>query len=156
MFEANKILIRRYFTEVLKQGHYEVIPEIFSPAYIFSGPAHKKPIAGMPNSIYEFVSEIRSAFPDLFVSIENEIAEDDQVAVVWRMAGTHTAPFRGIAPSGKYISITGTDIFYLENNRIEGMWAFFDMKSLLEQLIAEASKEKIQKRSAVKKSAQKK
>jgi hypothetical protein len=31
------------------------------------------------------------------------------------------------------------DIFYIEDNRIEGMWAFFDMKSALEQLL---SKEK--------------
>lgn len=88
----------------------------------------------MPEKIYEFVSSARNAFPDLYMSIENEIAEDNQVVVVWRLTGTHKHSFRGVRPTNKHISITGTDIFYVERGRIEGMWAFFDMSSVLEQL----------------------
>ncbi len=136
MSEKNKALVRRYFNEVLKKGNYDIIKELFSPSFIFSGPSLKKPILGMPDGVYEFVSSARHAFPDMFVSIENEIAEDDQVVVVWRITGTHKRPFRGMPPSGKYVSMTGMDIFYIEGDRIEGMWAFFDMKSALEQLLS--------------------
>ncbi len=134
MNAANKALVRRYFTEVLNKGKYDLIKELFSPSFIFSGPALKKPIPGMPDGIYDFVSTARNAFPDLYTSIENEISEDNQVVVVWRMTGTHEHPFRGIKPTHKHITITGTDIFYIEHGKIEGMWAFFDMKSVLEQL----------------------
>ena len=134
MHEQNKVLVRRYFTEVLNKGKYDLIKELFSPSFIFSGPAFKKPIKGMPERIYEFVSSARNAFPDLYMSIENEIAEDNQVVVVWRLTGTHKHAFRGVRPTNKHISITGTDIFYIERGRIEGMWAFFDMSSVLEQL----------------------
>jgi hypothetical protein len=89
MLEKNKALVRRYFNEVLKKGNYDLMKEIFSPSFIFSGPALKKPILGMPDGIYEFVSSARHAFPDMYVSIENEIAEDNQVVVVWRITGTH-------------------------------------------------------------------
>lgn len=134
MPEQNKQLVRRYFTEVLNKGKYEIIKDLFSPSFIFSGPATKKPVQGMPEGVYDFVASARHAFPDLYTSIENEIAEDNQVVVVWRLTGTHEHPFRGIKPSHKHISITGMDIFYIEQGRIEGMWAFFDMRSILEQL----------------------
>ena len=133
MPERNKALVRQYFNEVLNKGNYDLIKELFSPSFIFSGP-DQKPEHGMPTGIYDFVASARKAFPDLYMSIENEITEDNQTVVVWRMTGTHQRSFRGIAPTRKHISITGMDIFTIENGRIEGMWAFFDMRSLLEQL----------------------
>jgi steroid delta-isomerase-like uncharacterized protein len=134
MNEQNKALVRRYFTEVLNKGKYELIKELFSPSFIFFGPTLIKPMQGMPAGVYDFVANARHAFPDLYTSIENEIAEDNQVAVIWRMTGTHEHAFHGIQPTNKHSSITGIDIFYIENGRIEGMWAFFDMQSILEQL----------------------
>jgi len=133
MPEKNKALVRQYFNEVLNKGHYDLIKDLFSPSFIFSGPS-QKPEPGMPTGIYDFVASARKAFPDLYMSIENEITEDNQTVVVWRMTGTHQRTFRGITPTHKYISITGMDIFTIVSGRIEGMWAFFDMRSLLEQL----------------------
>ncbi|MCK9410314.1 MAG: ester cyclase [Bacteriovoracaceae bacterium] len=134
MTDQNKLLVRRYFTEVLNKGKYELIKELFSPSFIFSGPTLKKPTMGMPEGVYDFIANARHAFPDLYTSIENEIAEDNQVVAVWRMTGTHEHEFSGIKPTHKHCSITGIDIFYIENGKIEGMWAFFEMRSILEQL----------------------
>jgi steroid delta-isomerase-like uncharacterized protein len=147
MNEQNKALVRRYFTEVLNKGKYELIKELFSPSFIFSGPTLKKPMQGMPEGVYDFVANARHAFPDLYTSIENEIAEDSQVAVIWRMTGTHEHAFRGIQPTHTHSSITGIDIFYIENRKIEGMWAFFDMQSILEQL-PEKRKKAVRKKPA--------
>lgn len=134
MAEQERILVRRYFTEVLNKGNYDLIKDLFSPSFIFSGPSIKKPIPGMPDGIYDFVATIRRSFPDLYISIENSIAEENQVVVIWRMTGTHKHSFRGIKPTNRHCSVTGMDIFTIENGRIEGMWAFFEMRSLLEQL----------------------
>jgi steroid delta-isomerase-like uncharacterized protein len=140
MNERNKAIVRRYFTEVLRNGKYDTVKEIFSPSFIFHGPSLTKPINGMPEGIYDFIASVRKAFPDLYVSIENEIAEDHQVVVVWRMTGTHMHTFRNVPPTGKHISITGTDIFYIDHGKIEGMWAFFDMRSMLEQMVSGSKK----------------
>lgn len=150
MSDENKALVRRYFTEVLNKGKYELIKELFSPSFIFSGPTLKRPMQGMPEGVYDFVANARHAFPDLYTSIENEIAEDNQVAMIWRMTGTHEHAFRGIQPTHKHSSITGIDIFYIENGRIEGMWAFFDMQSILEQL-PEKKRAELRKRAVAKK-----
>ncbi len=105
----------------------------------------------MPERIYDFVATMRHAFPDLYVSIENSIAEENQVVVIWRMTGTHERAFRRIKPTHRHCSITGMDIFTIENGRIEGMWAFFEMQSLLEQLPIKsvAAKKKTKPRRAV-------
>ena len=151
MLKQNKAVVRKYFNEVLKKGNYDAVKEIFSPSFIFCGPSMKKPVSGLPGIIYEFVSSARHAFPDLYFSIENEIAEDDQVAVVWRMTGTHKKQFRDIPPSGKLVTLTGMDIFFIENGKIEGMWAFFEMKSALEQLLILTNKNKKRKTTKKKK-----
>lgn len=148
MNERNKAIVRRYFTEVLRNGKYDTVKEIFSPSFIFHGPSLTKPINGMPEGIYDFIACVRKAFPDLYVSIENEIAEDHQVVVVWRMTGTHKHTFRNVLPTGRHLSITGTDIFYLDHGKIEGMWAFFDMRSMLEQLVKEKKKSRKRKHSS--------
>lgn len=153
MSDENKALVRRYFTEVLNKGKYELIKELFSPSFIFSGPTLKKPMQGMPEGLYDFVANARHAFPDLYTSIENEIAEDNQVVAVWRMTGTQEHEFRGVKPTHKHCSITGMDIFYIENGRIEGMWAFFDMRSILEQLPEKKRLTKKKKSPARKKAA---
>ncbi|NUN69415.1 MAG: ester cyclase [Bacteroidetes bacterium] len=140
MSDHNKLLVRRYFTEVLNKGKYELIKELFSPSFIFSGPSLAKPVPGMPDGLYDFVANIRHAFPDLYVSVENEIAEENQVVVIWRMTGTQEHPFRGVPPAHTLGSITGMDIFTIENGRIEGMWAFFDMRSVLEQMTVRTRK----------------
>lgn len=140
MNERNKAIVRRYFTEVLRNGKYDTVKEIFSPSFIFHGPAHSRSIQGLPEGIYDFIACVRKAFPDLYISIENEIAEDRQVVVVWRLTGTHKHTFRDVPPTGKHISITGTDIFYVDHGKIEGMWAFFDMRSMLEQLVGKAQR----------------
>jgi steroid delta-isomerase-like uncharacterized protein len=133
--EKNKGIVRRYFSEILSKGQYHVVEEIFAPKFFFMGPNTKKNKKEVTESIYEFAALLRRAFPDLNFAIENEIAEDNQVAVVWRFTGTHKKTFQKVKPSGKYVSITGIDIFYLENGSIEGMWAFFEMRSMLEQIL---------------------
>lgn len=145
MTEHAKTVVRRYFTEVLNKGNYDLIKDLFSPSFIFSGPSTKRPISGMPERIYDFVATLRRAFPDLFVSIENSIAEENQVVVIWRMTGTHERAFRRIKATHRHCSITGMDIFTIENGRIEGMWAFFEMQSLLEQLPVKSLRAPIKK-----------
>jgi predicted ester cyclase len=53
----------------------------------------------------ETFSEARAAFPDLCVTVEDVMAEDDRVAARVVMRGTHRGEFRGIAPTGKRVEI---------------------------------------------------
>ena len=55
----------------------------------------------------EVVAEFRTAFPDLRVIHEDQIAEGDKVANRWVDRGTHGGEFMGVAPTGKQVEFRG-------------------------------------------------
>jgi predicted ester cyclase len=76
-----------------------------------------------------------AAMPDYHVTIEDMLAEGDQVVVRFSFTGTHTgADFIGLAPSGKQVNVTGISIFRLANGKIIEHRAEEDQLGLLQQL----------------------
>ena len=62
-----------------------------------------------------------TGFPDLNIPIEFTVAEGDKIVVRWTATGTHTGDFRGIAPTGKRISIAGVAIARVTGGKIVEM-----------------------------------
>ena len=87
-----------------------------------------------PEDVKRFVGEFRSAFPDFHTTIEDQIAEDDKVATRWTMRGTHEGEFRGIAPTGRQISVTGIGIFRFSEGKVVESWDNFDQLGMMQQL----------------------
>ncbi len=63
------------------------------------------------------------AFPDLEYTVEDIVAEDDRVAVRWRMTGTHSGDLAGpnltLPASGRPLDVRGTSFYRLENGLIQ-------------------------------------
>ena len=51
------------------------------------------------------------AFPDLAITVEDMLAEDDRVATRVTMRGTHHGPLAGVAPTGKAVVMKANHIF---------------------------------------------
>jgi len=64
-----------------------------------------------PEDVKRFQAEYGNAFHDLHATIEDQIAEGDEVVTRYRIRGIHKAEFRGIAPTGKQTEFTGIGIF---------------------------------------------
>jgi steroid delta-isomerase-like uncharacterized protein len=98
--EENKALYRRTFEEVFNQGNLAIVDDLVAPDYL----NHEMP-PGMnnrgPDSTRQIVKMLRTAFPDLHVTIEELVAEGDTVAGRVTMSGTHLGPFQGIPPTGR-------------------------------------------------------
>ncbi len=56
---------------------------------------------------------VRTAFPDLAVTVHESIGEGDRVVVRWAMTGTHEGPgpVPGLPPTGRRFETTGMDWF---------------------------------------------
>lgn len=74
------------------------------------------------------------AFPDVDITIEDTIAEDDRVAVRMRVHGTHTGTFAGIAPSGRGFDIRCTDVVRIVDGQVVEAWPLLDLAGLLVQV----------------------
>ena len=57
------------------------------------------------------IEEELTGFPDLHVTIEDIVAEDDKVWVRLTETATHTGPSRGLRPTGQTITYTAVTIW---------------------------------------------
>lgn len=73
-------------------------------------------------------------FPDLHVTIDLVICENDLVSIQWRAQGTHLGEFKGKKPTNKTVSYGGATVYRIRDEKIVEYWAYLDMHHLLNQL----------------------
>jgi steroid delta-isomerase-like uncharacterized protein len=130
--EENKATFRRYVEEVGNEGNLDLADDVFD-RYLAHQPDGSVLERG-PEDVKRFMGEFRSAFPDFHSTIEDQIAEGDRVVTRWRMRGTHQGEFRGIAPTGKELDITGIGIFRFSDGKVVESWDNFDQLGMMRQL----------------------
>jgi steroid delta-isomerase-like uncharacterized protein len=128
-----KAVPRRLIEEVYNQGRLDVIEEIIAPGYVGHDPAIPHEIAG-PAAERELAAAYRVAFPDLAITIEDQIAEDDRVVTRWTARGTHTGDLWGIAGTGREVRVSGTSVDRIRSGRIVESWVNWDALGLMQQL----------------------
>jgi predicted ester cyclase len=120
--EENKALARRELEEIFTQGNLDAAEEIYAPNYL----SHETATAVRPASedIHgveadrQIAAARRQAFPDLHITIEDQIAEGDKVATRFRARGTHLGELAGRAPTGKEVEVTGINMCRIEGGKI--------------------------------------
>jgi serine phosphatase RsbU (regulator of sigma subunit) len=132
--EENRAIFRRYIEEVWNQTNLEVVDEIFD-RYISHQPDGSVLERG-PEDVKRFVGEFRSAFPDLRLSIDDQIAEGDKVMIRETARGTHQGELRGMAPTGEEMEIKGIAIFrFSSQGKVVESWDSYDQLSLMRHSI---------------------
>jgi steroid delta-isomerase-like uncharacterized protein len=127
-----KELAGRWFAEVMNQGNEDVIDEICAPNFVDHDPL---PGTGPDrDGIHQFVKQVRSAFPDLETTVDDIVAEGDEIAVRSTFRGTHEGDFMGIPATGKKVEVANYDFVRLENDQAVEHWGTIDSAALMEQL----------------------
>jgi steroid delta-isomerase-like uncharacterized protein len=129
--ESNKAAAVRLYVETLDRHNPDVARELISESLVFHDAADE--IRGRDGWM-RFVGEWLTGFPDLRLTIDFSIAEQDRVLLHWRAQGTHTGPFRGRPATGRRIAASGLTLFRFSSGRIEEMWdevaAFGELQTL--------------------------
>jgi len=129
MSEQNKTLARRFYDEILNGRRMDFADEILSPEYV----DHSAAGPGLEN-FKQYFSMITSVFPDIKVTVEDLLADDDKVAVRLTVHGTQLGSFRGFPPVGRQATWTGMDIIHISDGRIIERWSERDFLNMLLQL----------------------
>jgi steroid delta-isomerase-like uncharacterized protein len=130
--EQNKAVTRRYYDEVLNQGHLSVLDDIAADDYL-----ENDPFPGQGNGLADFkarVSSLLTAFSPCTFTIEDVVAEGDRVVVRWHSSGTHSGAFLGMPATNRDYTIAGIDIHRLADGRMIEHWHVVDQLSQLQQL----------------------
>jgi steroid delta-isomerase-like uncharacterized protein len=132
--EENKAIFRRYIEEVWNRTNLELVDQIFD-RYISHQPDGSTLERG-PEDVKRFVGEFRAAFPDLRLSIEDQMADGDKVVIRATFRGTHQREFRGMVPTGKEIEVKGVTVFrFSPEGKVVESWDSYDQLSLMRQSI---------------------
>jgi len=124
---------RRIIEEIFGAGNYELTKELIGADAVGHDPAQPAPING-PDGVAASARGYRDAFPDLTLSVNQQIADGDYVATRWTAKGTHKGDLFGIAPTGKQTTVTGITIDQWTDGKVAESWTNWDTLGLLQQL----------------------
>lgn len=101
--EINKRKVRLFVEAVWNEGRLELIDELVAADYLGRVPRIDRGVHG-PDGVRRLVVCGHRAHPDLYVKIDDQIAEEDRVAVRWRAT---------TAPTGRTPCYVGISIIRL-------------------------------------------
>jgi steroid delta-isomerase-like uncharacterized protein len=133
--EENKATVRRSIEEGWNQGHVAVFDVLNAPNFIYHDPG--APDVLTTEDYKRWVTETRNAFPDLHFTMEDLIAEGDQVAVRWTFRGTHTGELVTPMPlpaTGKQVTGSGIAIGRFAGGKALEVWNQGDTMGFMQQL----------------------
>ena len=119
--------------EAINQGELDKLNQVFAPGVNDHDPA---PDQGKgPEGFIKFFTQFRSAFPDLKVTVEHIVQDEDNVAMAYTITGTQEGPFQGIPATGKKIKARGMQIAKFNSDaQIKERWGSSDEAGILQQI----------------------
>ena len=142
--EDNKAIARRLYEEVWNTGNIAVVDELVAPTIVlhYDYPADIPEPAENQSSlevIKQFVSLLRTTFPDYHFTVELQVAEGDLVVTRGTARGTHQgaywdSTFGDIPPTAKQVTWTETAIDRIVEGKIVENWINEDALGRLQQI----------------------
>lgn len=130
--DAFKEIYRCFLDEAFNRGNLEALDDILDPGYVdHNAPSGTPP---GPEGIKHMVAGFRLAFPDVHMTIEDQIAEGDRVATRYTFRGTHLGDLMGIPPSGRRVEMSGITIARMTNGKMTEGWVVYDLLGLMQQI----------------------
>lgn len=81
-----------------------------------------------------FYEGLWAAFPGSQLTIDDTIAEGDQLAVRFHLDGEHHGEFMGVPPTGRAIVLNGQTVMRFGDGRVVERWTTGDLLGLMIQL----------------------
>jgi steroid delta-isomerase-like uncharacterized protein len=131
----NMATVRRSIEEQFGPGDVASLDRYHTADIIIHDPANADSIGQASNRA--FVAELRAAYPDATVVIEDLFAAGDRVAARSTFRGTNAEPLAAGGPTGIAVEITGITIARLHEGRIAEEWVEWDAHGLSRQLAPE-------------------
>lgn len=112
----NKTIIRRFIEEIENTGDVSTISQFISENYVEVHEGERY-LIGIQGAI-DHVLGVRRVYPDLKMTIENQISEGDWVVTVYSVSGTFMDEWFGMKPTGKPIKFTGVNVDRIKDGKI--------------------------------------
>lgn len=131
--EQNKAIARQFGEEVFNQGNTSAIDKLMATNFI----EHNDLPLGLPSGregVKAMLTMLHGAFPDFHATVDDIVAEGDEVVVRSTWGGTQKGEFLGIPNSGKHFTIPVIDIMRFGDGKVVEHWSVIDRLGMMQQL----------------------
>jgi steroid delta-isomerase-like uncharacterized protein len=131
MLEHNKHIARQ-FIAAFASADTRTLERIVAKNMVDhnAAPGQKQGRQGVLDAVVMF----RAAFPDLKITIESLVADEERVSVTGKMTGTNQGPLMGAPPTGKAVSFAYMDMYAIAHGQIVEVWHVEDLAGMMRQL----------------------
>jgi predicted ester cyclase len=137
MSEENKAKVRRFLEEGFGQGKTELVDEVLHSDFVCYDPNSETGEVRGAETIKGEIEYFRNAVPDLTYTVEDQVAEGDEVVTRYTATGTHQGEFFGAAGTGNRIEMTGIQIDrFDESGKMIEEWPEYDLLGAMRQMEA--------------------
>src|SRR6267154_1609924 len=116
MASRNEDIVRQWIDEGFSQGKIELADQLIAQDIVNHTAQPGQPPGR--DGVKKAVMQLRAAFPDLNVRIEDVVADKDTVAVRDEIVGTHQGVFNGVQPSGRKVSVGRISFYKVRDGKI--------------------------------------
>lgn len=120
--DDNKRLAVRLSELAFNERQLEEAMDLLSPDFRTHAGGQTQGAEGIAAVVEAFLQ----GFADFRGKTQHVLAEGDKVVVFTLWRGTHTGPFRGLAPTGKPVAFETVDLFRIAAGRIVEHWDVVD------------------------------
>jgi steroid delta-isomerase-like uncharacterized protein len=130
--QRNKAAARAEF-EIWSSGELDKLDDLVAEDVVHHDPYDPNAADGL-EGLKKSIALNRAAFPDMRISVEDQVAEGDRVTTRWTATMTHTGELGGTPPSGKRVEINGITIERFADGKVVESWRSMDTLGLLRQI----------------------
>jgi steroid delta-isomerase-like uncharacterized protein len=136
--EAAGVSMPQEFADALNAHDIDAFANLFADDYVnhqasAAAPPPPASLTAKQATVAFFAARLKG-LPDLKVTIQTSLAEDDRVAASFLYEGQHEGVYYGVAPTGKRLMFTSCDIFRIAGGRVVEHWGMGDIAGVLAQL----------------------
>jgi len=131
--EENKALARRFYNEVLNSHNLAGLKSFVTTDFIDHNPSPGHTGKGLDDLTAQ-LNEFLTAFPDLRVTTDLMVAEDDKFVTYLTLTGTNSGPFGNMPATNKPVKFNGVDIVQIKDEKASERWGVTDDMSMLTQM----------------------
>lgn len=106
---------------------------VLSEAFTYYSPGVSE--EGMGREAFEeYLNASRVRFPDLRVTMENDLVGEEVTMQEWKMAGTHEGEVDGVPPTGREMELYTMTTTVVSDGKIHEVREYFDTQELAAQM----------------------
>ena len=121
--------------EAFGQGKTEVLDEVLHSEFVCYDPNFESGEIRGADTMKGEIEYFRQAVPDLTYTVEDQVAEGEEVITRWRTSGTHQGEFFGVAGTGNRIELSGIQIErFDERGKMVEEWPEYDLLGAMRQM----------------------